>query len=469
MIIDIENLGENLRVSHYTEEGDLAYLDLKVPQVERYVWRKCSATDRSREKGWASWDGFPVKKQSTLKYDKYRLVELLESFDKEKSKPLWDTQTPKKYFVDIEVEITDNRADSLDTLRANNKVLTIAIASSQGKVLILGLDKLDSPKILKIEQRINDHFKTLPYDLKWTFNYRSFESEFDMLYTFMAKLMHKMPLITGWNWFGYDWPYLLNRARKLGIDPKISSPSGILLGKDQIPMHVLMVDYLQIYKKWDRVIKIRESDSLDYVSNAALGVKKIHYQGTLKDLYESDFETYIFYNAIDSCLVHYIDQKLNTLATFFKIANVSGVEINRALSPVWTTEVLMSRKFLARNRVIVWERNEDEHTKFEGAYVKQPIKGLHEWVVCFDFASLYPNTMMQWGLSPEIFIGKNLANPPEGAIKTAGGAYFHSKDGQEPVLREVLTTLYAMRKSAKKKYLECEIKITELEEILKSR
>ena len=72
MIIDIENLGESLRVSHYTEEGDLAYLDLKIPQSERYSWRKCSAADRSREKGWASWDGFPVKKQSTLKYDKYR-------------------------------------------------------------------------------------------------------------------------------------------------------------------------------------------------------------------------------------------------------------------------------------------------------------------------------------------------------------------------------------------------------------
>jgi DNA polymerase elongation subunit (family B) len=469
MIIDIENKGDSLKVSHYTEEGELAYLDLKIPQSERYNWRKCSAADRDREKGWASWDGFPVKKQPTQRYDKYRLVELLESFDKEQTQPLWDTQTAKKYFVDIEVEITDNRADSLDTLRANNKILTIAIASSTGKILVLGLDKMDSPKILKIEKRVNDHFKTLHYDLKWTFNYRSFESEFDMIYTFMSKLMHKMPLITGWNWFGYDWPYLLNRAKKLGIDPAICSPSGVLLGKDQIPMHGLMVDYLQIYKKWDRVIKIRESDSLAYVSNAALGVTKIHYNGTLKDLYESDFETYIFYNAIDSCLVHYIDVKLNTLATFFKIANVSGVEINRALSPVWTTEVLMLRKFNQRKRVIVYDRKDEEHTKFEGGYVKSPIKGLHEWVVCFDFASLYPNTMMQWGLSPEIFIGKNLTNPPEGAIKTAGGAYFHSKTGDEPVLRDVLTTLYTMRKSAKKKYLECETKIIELEELLKTK
>ena len=129
----------------------------------------------------------------------------------------------------------------------------------------------------------------------------------------------------------------------------------------------------------------------------------------------------------------------------------------------------MLRKFLAKNRVITFDRKDEEHTKFEGAYVKQPIKGLHEWVVCFDFASLYPNTMMQWGLSPEIYIGKNLANPPENAIKTAGGAYFLPKEGEEPVLRDVLKTLYAMRKASKKKYMECETKIIELEDLLKKK
>lgn len=467
MIIDIENLGSSLRVSHYTEEGELAYLNLDIPKEERFVWKKTSPSDKAREKEWTSWDGFPIKKYPTEKYDKYRIVEILESFDREITKPLWESQTPKKYFVDIEVEITDNRADALDTASAKNKVLTIAIASSAGKVLILGLDKLEPPQILKIESRINEHFDKLGF--KWTFNYRSFESEFDMLYTFMSKLMHKMPLITGWNWFGYDWPYLVNRAKRLGIDAKIASPSAYLIGKNQLPQHVLMVDYLEIYKKWDRVIKIRESNSLDYVANAAVGVKKIHYNGTLKDLYESDFETYIFYNAVDSCLVHYIDQKLNTLSTFFKVANVSHVEINRALSPVWTTEVLMLRKFLERKKVIVYEKKDEEHIKFEGGYVKSPIKGLHEWIACYDFASLYPNTMMQWGLSPEIFIGKNLANPPEGAVKTAAGSYFFSKDGDPPILREVLQHLYNMRKNSKKKYFECERKIEELQKVLKNK
>jgi len=43
------------------------------------------------------------------------------------------------------------------------------------------------------------------------------------------------------------------------------------------------------------------------------------------------------------------------------------------------------------------------------------------------------------------------------------------KEGEEPILRDVLKSLYGMRKSAKKKYTECETKIMELEEIIKSK
>lgn len=467
MIIDIENTNSGLLVSHFTEEGEVNLLNIPIPKSQQFVWKKTTASDKQRDKEWTSWDGHPVKKLASSRFDKYRITEILENIDPEITKPLWDYQTPKKYFVDIEVEITDNRADSLDTENAKNRILSVGMASSHGKILVLGLEDIDSSRILQIEKRINDHFK----DLKgtWTFNYRKFESEFDMLYTFLSKLVPKMPLITGWNWFGYDWPYILNRCKRIGIDPKIASRSGVLLGKNQIPMHVLMVDYLEIYKKWDRVIKIRESNSLDYVANQAIGIKKIQYNGTLKDLYESDFETFIFYNAIDCGLVHYIDQRLQTLSTFFKIAGVSRVEINRALSPVWTTEVLMLRKFLERKRVIVFEKKEESHVKFEGAYVKKPERGLYEWIACFDFASLYPNTMMQWGISPEIYIGKNLKSAPEGAVTTSSGAVFWSKENKEPVLRDVLQTLYKQRKDTKKKYFECEKEIEKIKKIIKQK
>jgi DNA polymerase I len=127
----------------------------------------------------------------------------------------------------------------------------------------------------------------------------------------------------------------------------------------------------------------------------------------------------------------------------------------------------MLRKFLGRNKVILNEKKSESREKFEGAYVKKPEKGLYEWIACFDFASLYPNTMMQWGISPEAYLGKNLKEIPEGAIKTSSGAVFHSKDGREPILREILKELYGQRKATKKKYFECETEIEKIKKAIK--
>jgi len=39
--------------------------------------------------------------------------------------------------------------------------------------------------------------------------------------------------------------------------------------------------------------------------------------------------------------------------------------------------------------------------KYEGAYVKDPQTGLHNWVMSFDLNSLYPHLIMQYNISPE--------------------------------------------------------------------
>ena len=41
---------------------------------------------------------------------------------------------------------------------------------------------------------------------------------------------------------------------------------------------------------------------------------------------------------------------------------------------------------------------------FEGAYVKDPQIGLHDWVASFDLNSLYPHLIMQYNISPETLI-----------------------------------------------------------------
>jgi DNA polymerase elongation subunit (family B) len=39
----------------------------------------------------------------------------------------------------------------------------------------------------------------------------------------------------GWNFIGFDWKYIYNRCKKIGIDVSRCSPSKKIYGKDNIP------------------------------------------------------------------------------------------------------------------------------------------------------------------------------------------------------------------------------------------
>ncbi len=60
---------------------------------------------------------------------------------------------------------------------------------------------------------------------------------------------------------------------------------------------------------------------------------------------------------------------------------------------------LMNQKIVVPPRIV-----KDKDSAFEGAYVKEPQVGLHEWVASFDLNSLYPHLMMQYNISPETLI-----------------------------------------------------------------
>ncbi len=42
---------------------------------------------------------------------------------------------------------------------------------------------------------------------------------------------------------------------------------------------------------------------------------------------------------------------------------------------------------------------------YEGAYVKDPVVGFHDWIASFDLNSLYPHLIMQYNISPETMVG----------------------------------------------------------------
>jgi len=461
-MINIEQLDDRLRISHYGKDGKVHFKDIPVPRTEKYKWEL--AGPERKDPFFTSWDNKPVKKTRAFWLNRFRIEEFLCSLGEDYLKDVYEFNNPEIWFCDIEVEVID---EFPDPAIAKTPVTTVALVNSKGQSFVLGTKKLEPNQIQNIEKRYREHLKQ--FDKNPHFEYFYFESEAEMLATLFEKWFKNAPLITGWNFIHFDWKYLINRCKRLGVDPKTCSLNKTLNGEDNLPMHKIVVDYLDIYKKWDRVVKIKENNKLDTVAKAVLGIEKIKYSGSFTDLYNNDFETYVFYNAVDTYLVYLINNKINTMQTFLMLGNVTRVEAQKAYSPIWMTESIMVREFYKRKKIIAEAKKGSKSHAFEGAYVKDPKKGLHKYLATFDFASLYPSTMRQWNISPETFLGKNFDadQQNENVIVTASGAAFDNSS--DSVMRTILTEFYQKRKDSKKKAFEIEKEIDFLKKALRNK
>jgi len=317
-------------------------------------------------------------------------------------------------------------------------------------------------------------------------------------------MIPKMSVITGWNFLQYDWVFLVNRCRKLGIDPTIASFTGVLreswLDKDksEIPAHRIIVDYMELYHKWDTSVKVKESDSLDFVSDSVLGVKKVNYEGNLKYLYESDYQKFILYNAIDSALVQQIHLKMKYIDILYGIATLSKIRVPDAFTTLTVTEGILREKMRNEKNVVFVKddskrdlSDSDNDMNVKGGWVKDPIAGMNSWTVCFDFASLYPTTMQEFNISADSYLGKivkdrgkdimdmihKLQNGDDiysifndhkikidkNSIITLNGAVFKNEDG---VVKQVMGNIYKERKKYKKMMMSANEELKELEKKL---
>lgn len=461
MIVDIEQTPGMLNISTINKNGQIEYVNIKIPPHEQFNWEYANPGQKC-DKDFKSWDDKPVYKKKSYWINKWRIEELLHNQPKVIRDKLYTLNIPKMFFCDIETEVTSDGFPYPE--QAKNKITAIAFAYDD-KVMGLGTKPLNGEQIKRIENKINNHFKDYG---SISFNYIYFESEYDMLYTFLSKYIHSMPLITGWNIVKFDWLYIYNRAVKLNIDPNIASVSKNMVTKNNLPQHRILVDYLEIYKKWDRTVAVKENNSLDFVSSSVLGLQKIKYPGTLQDLYEQDFEEYIFYNAVDTRLVQLIHDKIQTMHTFLTLTNITGVEYSKTMSPIWMTETVIAHEFYERRKVFPNVKNNNKREKYEGAFVFDPKAGLYENVGALDFASLYPSIMRQWNISPETYIkntDEKITDPKY--IQTSTGAVF--KNDEDSVFRKVLANYYGQRKSAKNKMQDIEKDIFYLEELLKTK
>tara|TARA_R110001583_G_scaffold106623_1_gene254982 strand:- start:458 stop:1966 length:1509 start_codon:yes stop_codon:yes gene_type:complete len=134
---------------------------------------------------------------------------------------------------------------------------------------------------------------------------------------------------------------------------------------------------------------------------------------------------------------------------------------------VRTWDCIIYHYLMEHNIVAPPKTMSKKDAQYAGAYVKDPIVGMHDWVVSFDLNSLYPHLIMQYNISPETMVPNNKDSSispdtilngklvPHDAYSVAanGTCYTKKHKGFLPALME---KLYKERKMYKKKMIECQ-------------
>ena len=244
-------------------------------------------------------------------------------------------------------------------------------------------------------------------------------SEKSLIMEFMKFWIKNYPdVITGWNTKFFDIPYIMNRICHIINDKVIKkfSPWNIVeketivvRGRPQthFAIHgIVMLDYLDLYQKF---IPVRqESYKLDHIGKVELNLAKDENPyDTFKEWYTKNYQNFVEYNIKDVEIVDGLEDKLKLIELVLTMAYEAKVNYNDVFSQVRMWDMLIYNFLRKENIVIPPKENHVKEDKYDGAYVKNPLTGMHRWIVSFDINSLYPHLIMQYNISPEKIIGVN--------------------------------------------------------------
>jgi len=246
-----------------------------------------------------------------------------------------------------------------------------------------------------------------------------FDNEADMLDMFLD-LIQEADILTGWNSEGFDIPYTVNRVTK--VLSKEDTRRFCLFnqlpkkreyekfGRQSVTYDFVgrvHLDSLELYRKY--TYEERHSYRLDAIAEYELGERKTQYEGTLDQLYNNDFKTFIEYNRQDCALLDRMDKKLKFIDLANTLAHECTVLLQTTMGAVAVTEQAIinechRRGFQVPNRTKMDEREGNEGAA--GAYVAYPKEGIHDWIGSLDINSLYPSAIRALNMGPETIIGQ---------------------------------------------------------------
>lgn len=497
MLISYEYQNSGLLLSYIDKQGALKYkTPNQMPWSRVSNWTVTAPNDPDRDHRYHTWDGRPVKQVYTRMPNRYSVFEFISEAPQDVLDDVFAfTSNAPIYFVDIE---TKKGKDGYSEPEDATEPVTLITVCKGNKLLVMGVQPLELKEMQYVTQQVNNYMRQFEVEMETRFKWYSNESA--MLHAFFTAAK-TMPIITGWNFDGYDWPYLTNRFKRFGGSVNICSPVGRTepftvrtrsktMTVDK-PVHKLIVDYMELYQKWGSPKLTRESSKLDYVADKTLGARKIEYDQDLEHLMRTDYKKYVYYGAVDTILVQLIHKKMQYFNIMASISVLSRIRMQDALSTVAVTEGYL-RKPLKENENIVFVKSYEEKEDVKGlagGWVMHPIRGLVPLNACNDFNSLYPTTQRIFNIAAETYKGvlhvvgdqKNVMTDSGQLIpllptdittadlnddpKNPQYAVFSNSD--DSTTKKMLSTIYSDRKKHKKMMIDASMKLKDTEDRIK--
>ncbi len=302
----------------------------------------------------------------------------------------------RRVAVDIEVRPSvQNRIPNAD--EARDPIITVGFAGSDGLRKVIMFDDLNTGELVTEVPGANE---AVVYATE-----RQLIEE-------TLRIIDEYPVVLTFNGDDFDFKYLRNRARNLGI-PDVDIP--ITLGRRfAFLTNGVHIDLYQFFR--NRSIQgyafgnsYREF-SLDDIT---LGILK---QGKIKvdfnDLNMKDMAEYCMQDAfITYELTHFNDNLvMNLMVMLQRISKMILEDLSRFGVSRWILALMewMHRKerwLIPNTQDIILHKGGTttqamiKGKKYQGAIVRDPVPGVHFEVTVVDFASLYPSAIHNWNLS----------------------------------------------------------------------
>ena len=307
----------------------------------------------------------------------------------------WDITQLSIVIIDIEVGSENGFPDPY---KATEPITAIAVRQLNGGITVYGCGE---------------------YKKQGDENYIQCKDEWTLCKTFLKDWQANYPdVVSGWNIDYFDIPYLVNRFNRiLGEDEtKKLSPwnnvwerSFVHKGQQKRVYNmtgIAALDYIELYRWYAPAGKSQESYSLNHITSVELNESKISYDeyDNLHQLYRLNYQKFIEYNIKDVELVIKLEDKLKLIELALTLAYDTKTNYEDVFAQTRMWDSLIYSYLLEKNVVVPPKEIQKKDSAFEGAYVKDPQIGMHDWVASFDLDSLYPHLMMMYNISPETLV-----------------------------------------------------------------